>query len=379
MDPLRILALNAGSHSLKAKLFALNGQRALGRPAGLIRAAHRSLAGTQAARLEQLAAFVASFEGDEVDLVAHRVVAASPPSLHLAAPLDEEHREAIRAAAEIAPLHTALTLAALQASERALPDAAQFAVYDSYFQNTLPDYAAIYGVPFDWFCAGLRRIGYHGLSHQYALHRAAEVLGRAPVALRMISAHLGGGTSLASIANAVCFDATLGFTPLDGMPMIVRHGAIDPGMMLYALSHGLADLETLARIRNEAETAGGAGEIDELVRAMRCGDARATLALESYCYSISRAVGSLVPSIRGVDVLAFTGGIGEHSPEVRARVCESLEFLGIVLDGQANAANAGEIGRRDAAARTLIIHAEEEWVMACHAAAAAERAAPVAT
>jgi acetate kinase len=164
------------------------------------------------------------------------------------------------------------------------------------------------------------------------------------------------------------------------MPMIVRHGAIDPGMMLYALSHGLADIETLARIRNEAGIAGGAGEIDDLVRAMRCGDARATLALESYCYSISRAIGSLVPSIRGVDVLAFTGGIGEHSPEVRARVCESLEFLGIVLDGQANAANAGEIGRRDAAARTLIIHAEEEWVMACHAADAAERAAaPVAS
>jgi acetate kinase len=376
---LRVLALNVGSHTLKAKLFALDGPRALGRPASALRVAQRSLAEDPAARPAQIEAFVASFAGEAVDIVAHRVVAALPPSMHVASPLDAEHRAAIREAGELAPLHTALTFSILDASERAFPDVPQFAVYDSWFHRTLPEYAAIYGVPFEWYCAGLRRIGYHGLSHEYAMHRAAEMLDRAPSSLRLISAHLGGGSSLAAIANAVCVDTTMGFTPLDGVPMLTRPGAVDPGIILYALHHGLAELETLPRILNDESgllgISGSSGEIDEIVRAMRCGDARATLAFEAFCHGISRAIGSLVPAIGGLDVLTFTGGIGEHSPEVRARTCAPLEFLGISLEETANKANPteGEIGRRDAAARTLVIHAEEEWVMACHAAEIAER------
>jgi acetate kinase len=378
----RVLALNVGSYSLKAKLFALDGERAFGRPAPALRASQRSLTDTPAARLAQIQACIASFEGEPVDAIAHRVVASLPPPLHAAAQLDSEHRGAMRDAAEIAPLHTALTFAAIEASDRAFPDVPKFAVYDSAFHRTLPDYAAIYGVPFEWFCAGLRRIGYHGLIHQYALYRAAELVGRPPATLRLVSTHLGGGSSLAAIANAVCVDTTMGFTPLDGVPMLTQSGAIDPGIILYALHHGLADLESLPGILYERSglrgISGGSGEIDEVVRALRCGDARATLAFEAFCYGIARGVGSIVPAIRGLDVLAFTGGIGEHSPEVRARACRSLEFLGVALDDAANrgCAAEGEIGRRDAAARTLVIHAEEEWMMACHTADVVERSKP---
>jgi acetate kinase len=338
----------------------------------------RSLTGTTAGRMTQAQASIASFAGEAVDIIAHRVVASLPPPLHAAALLDTEHRSQLRAAEEIAPLHTALAFAALEASERTFPGVPQFAVYDSAFHRTLPEYAAIYGVPFDWYCSGLRRIGYYGLIHQYSLHRAAELLGRPPALLRSISAHLGGGASLAAIANAVCADTTMGFTPLDGVPMLTRSGAIDPGIILYALRHDLANLETLSHILNDESgltgISGGSAEIGEIVRAMKCGDARATLAFEAFCYGVSRGVGALVPSIGGVDVLTFTGGIGEHSPEVRARSCASLEYLGISLDEAANKANPveGEIGRREAAVKTLVIHGEEEWMMACHAADAVE-------
>lgn len=375
---MRVLALNVGSHTLKAKLFVLDGQRAFGRPARAIRAMQRSLTGTTAERMTQAQASIASFAGEEADVVAHRIVASMPPPLHAATLLDAEHRSQLRAAEEIAPLHTALSFATLEASERAFPGVPQFAVYDSAFHRTLPEYAAIYGVPFDWYCSGLRRIGYYGLIHQYALYRAAELLGRPPALLRAISVHLGGGASLAAIANAVCADTTMGFTPLDGVPMLTRSGAIDPGIILYALRHDLASLETLPHILNDESgltgISGGLAEIGDLVRAMKCGDARATLAFEAFCYGISRSAGALVPSIGGVDVLTFTGGIGEHSPEVRARSCASLEYLGISLDEAANQAHSveGEIGRREAAAHTIVIHGEEEWMMACHAADAVE-------
>jgi acetate kinase len=375
----RVLALNVGSHTLKAKLFALDHSRAIGRPAAPIRATQHSLTDTAAVRAAQIQACIASYAGESIDVIAHRVVASLPQPLHAASQLDDEHRDAIRAAGDIAPLHTALAFAALEATDRTFPDVPQVAVYDSWFHRTLPDYAAIYGVPFDWYCAGLHRIGYYGLIHEYALHRAAELLGRAPNAMRLLSVHLGAGSSIAAIANAVCVDTTMGFTPLDGVPMLTRPGAIDPGIILYALRHGLADLESLPRILNHESgltgISGASGEIDELVRAMLCGDARATLAFQAFCFGIARGIGSLGPASRGVDVLTFTGGIGEHSAEVRERTCASLEFLGIGLDESANKARPaeGEIGRRDAAARTLVIHAEEEWVMACHTADAAER------
>ena len=376
---MRVLALNVGSHTLKAKLFALDGSRALGRPAAAIRATQHSLTDTVAVRTAQIQACVASYKGEAVDVIAHRVVASLPQPMHAASRLDDEHRNAIRAAGEIAPLHTSLAFAALDAADLAFPDVPQVAVYDSWFHRTLPDYAAIYGVPFDWYCAGLRRVGYNGLAHEYALHRAAELLGRAATSLRLVSVHLGGGSSLSAIANAVSVDTTMGFTTMDGVPMLTRPGALDPGIILYALRHGLADAETLPRILNHESgltgISGGSGEIDELVRGMLCGDARATLAFQAFCFGIARGIGSLAPASRGIDVLTFTGGIGEHSREVRARTCASLECLGISLDEGANKANPaeGEIGRREAAARTLVIHTEEEWVMACHTADAAER------
>jgi acetate kinase len=375
----RVLALNVGSHTLKAKLFALDGQRAFGRPAPALRATQRFLTGTTAERSAQIRACVSSFEGEAVDAVAHRIVATLLPPWHVAARLDAEHRSAMATAAEVAPLHTEFALAALDAAERALPDVPQFGVYDSAFHRTLPDHATIYGVPFDWFCAGLRRTGFHGLAHQYALYRSAELLGRPPAALRLMSAHIGGGSSVAAISNAVCLDTTAGFTLLDGVPMMTRSGAVDPGILLFALRHGLADLETLSHVLHDKSglvgMSGGSGEIDEIVRAMRCGDARATLAFEAFCYGIVRGIGSLVPALQRVDVLAFTGGIAEHSPEVRTSTCNSLGYLGLTLDAAANKANPveGEIGRRDAPARVLVIHAEEEWLMACHTADVAER------
>lgn len=376
---MRVLALNVGTHTLKAKLFALDGERSFGRPAVAQRATQHSLADAPAVRMAQIQACVSSFAGEPVDVVAHRIVASLPQPMHAASRLDREHRDALREAAEIAPLHTELTFAALEASDRAFPDTPQVGVYDSWFHRTLPEYAAVYGLPFEWYCAGLRRIGYNGLIHQYALHRAAELLARPPNLLRLITVHLGGGSSLAAVRNAVCVDTTMGFTPLDGVPMLTRPGAVDPGLILYALSHGLATVETLPRILNHESgltgIGGGSAEIDEIVRAMSCGDARATLAFEAFCCGITRAIGGLVPAIRGVDVVAFTGGIGEHSPAVRARTCAPLEYLGVALDDTANKSNPaeGDIGRRDAATRTLVIHAEEEWMMACHTADAVER------
>ena len=241
---------------------------------------------------------------------------------------------------------------------RALPDVPAVACFDTAFHATLPAAAATYALPREWRERfGLRRFGFHGLSHAYASRRAA--------APRVVSCHLGAGASLAAVRDGICVDTTMGFTPIEGLVMATRAGSVDPGLLLWLLRHGL-DADALERgLDREGGIKGLAGDADmRAVLARDDDDAR--LAIDVYVHRLRAGIAAMAAALGGLDTLVFTGGVGEHAPEIRARTAAGLGFLGLELDAEANANTTAdaEIGAPDARARTLVVTAREDLEVA---------------
>jgi acetate kinase len=259
---------------------------------------------------------------------------------------------------DLAPLHQPAALAGIAAVGRALPDVPAVACFDTAFHATLPAAAATYALPQEWRERyGLRRFGFHGLSHEYASRRAA--------AARAVSCHLGAGASLAAVRDGVCVDTTMGFTPMEGLVMATRSGSVDPGLVLWLLRHGL-DVDALeGGLDREGGLKGLAGEADMRALLAR-DDADARLALDVYVHRLRAAIAAMAAALGGLDALVFTGGVGEHAPEVRARTAAGLGFLGVALDSEANARATAdaEIGAAGAAARTVVVTAREDLEVA---------------
>ena len=295
----------------------------------------------------------------EIEAVAHRVVhggaAFSEPTL-----VDDAVERDLAALTELAPLHNAPALAALGEARRALPNAPHVAVFDTAFHATLPEKAAAYALPArfrnEW---GICRYGFHGLSVQWAAERV-----RVP---RLIVCHLGGGCSVSAVRDGRSVETSMGFTPLEGVPMATRSGSIDPGALLHLLRAGRLTVDELDRALGHESgllgLSGSSGDVDELERR---GDPGARLALAVYCYRIAGAVAAMAVALGGVDALVFTAGVGEHSAHVREAVCGQLGFLGVVLDSGANleAQPDAEIAAPGSAVRVVVLRAREELVAA---------------
>ena len=305
----------------------------------------------------------------EIDIVGHRVVHGGQ-DYQQSTLISPDVKEAIARLSVFAPVHNPVNLEGIEALEKILPNVPQVAVFDTAFHAQLPPAAFVYPGPYEWLEDGIRRYGFHGISHQYCARRAAQILNRDLTHLRLISCHLGNGCSLAAIRGGWSVDTTMGFTPLDGFMMGSRSGAIDPGIIIHLLRRSDLTSEKLDNILNRNSglkgISGVSSDMRQIGEAITQGNERAQLALDIYIHRLRAGIGAMLASLGGLDALIFTAGVGENSAVVRAAACEAFGFLGLKLDGEKNQHTPvdEDIAVVDSAARVLVIHTQEDWEIA---------------
>ena len=276
----------------------------------------------------------------------------------------------LRALTPLAPLHQPAALDAIAAVGSLLPDLPAVACVDTAFHSTLPEAAATYAVPLAWREQfGLKRFGFHGLSHAYASRRAAELLGRDPRHLRVVTCHLGAGASLAAVAGGRSVDTTMGFTPVEGLVMATRSGSVDPGMLLWLLQYGGLQVDDVSDALEHGSGLGalaGTADMREVLARARAGDPSALLARDVYLHRLRSLIASMAASMDGLDALVFTGGVGERASAIRTGAAAGLGFLGVAVDARADEAAKpdADVSAEGARVRTLVIEAREDLEMA---------------
>jgi acetate kinase len=350
----RVLVVNAGSSSLKLRL--LDGRDTVQHRADLP-------AGPGELDTSGLAGVLRDW--GEPDVVGHRIVHGGT-AFTGPARIDDAVRKQLRDLTDLAPLHQPKSLAALDAVTAALPGIPAVASFDTAFHATLPAAAATYAVPQEWRERyGIRRYGFHGLSHAYCSQRAADLLGRPLPGLRIVTCHLGAGASLAAVAGGRSVDTTMGFTPLEGLVMATRSGTVDPGLVLWLEEHEhLTPREVaIALERRSGLTAlAGTGDMRAVEAAAERGDPAAQLAIDVYLHRLVGGIAAMCAATGGVDVLAFTGGVGENSAALRRRAAQRLAFLGVAVDDGRNGSLHGDrdIATASATVRTVVVAARED-------------------
>ena len=308
-----------------------------------------------------------SLEGG-IDAVGHRVVHGGTqftgPVL-----IDESVERALRELTDLAPLHQPKSLAGIDAARGLLPGVPAVACFDTAFHTTLPAAAATYAVPERWRKdLGVRRYGFHGLSHAYASRRAAELVGRPVTELRIVTCHLGAGASLAAVQSGRSVDTTMGFTPLEGLPMATRSGSIDPGLTTWLIEHaGLTVSEVAEALEHRSGMLALAGTADMAhIEATVERDQRSRLAHDVYVHRLRAGIASMASAMDGLDVLVFTGGVGENAASVRAAAAAGLRFLGVRINENPNRSLVGdrEITAHEGGARTVVVTAREDLEIA---------------
>lgn len=340
-----ILFVNAGSTSLKLDLVAPDDTS------------------------ERIASF-GEVDPSSVSAVAHRVVHGGADFVEPVV-IDEGVVAAVHALERIAPLHNAPALAAMEEARHRFHEVPHVAVFDTAFHATIPDAAVTYALPRKWRTEwGIRRYGFHGISVEWSVGRSAELLGRPADELRMVVCHLGGGSSVTAVLGGRSVDTTMGFSPLEGIPMNTRSGSVDPGALVHLLRERELDVDALDHALNHdsgvVALAGGGAGLREIEAAAEAGDADARLAVEVYVHRLAGAIAAMAAAAGGLDVLVFTAGIGEKSPPVRAQSCARLVFLGVELDEETNAGATPDVDVAAAGARprVLVIRAREDLVAA---------------
>ena len=381
-----VLVLNSGSSSIKYQLIDLAGRRlARGQieRIGDVDATHTHRGSTDGGRHEDhmtgavadhgdglrriIEALHADGLGGAVTAIGHRVVHGGD-RFRKPTVIDDEVVAGIEALIPLAPLHNPANLQGIEVARRLWPDVTQVAVFDTAFHATLPEVAYRYAVPESWYTDhDVRRYGMHGTSHAYVARCTADALGRDLAELRLITAHLGNGASVTAVAGGRSIDTSMGLSPLEGLVMGTRSGDLDPAIVFHvARAAGIAPDAVERALIAESGLVGLCGDND--MRAIEArvdrGDPRATLALEVFCYRIRKYVGAYAAVLGGLDALVFTAGIGEHSPTVRARVCDGLGFLGVAVDTDANAKDATVISAADSDVAILVVPTDEELEIA---------------
>lgn len=351
---MRVLCLNAGSSSLKVSLVDPDDrvvtEKNFAAPGGHFDDA-------------ELAAAVHEMEG--VDAIGHRVVHGGPryPS---SVRIDSEVIRYLVTITDLAPLHMPAALAGIAAVSMLLPRIPAVACFDTAFHSRMPPAASTYAIPQEWRQQfGIRRYGFHGFSHAYSARRAAELLDSPGTGLKVVTCHLGSGASVAAVWGGRSMDTTMGFTPLEGLVMGTRSGSVDPGLVLWLQNHlemSATEMSEALDQRSGLEALAGTSDMREVLRGISAGNDRAKLALDVYVHRLRGSIAAMAAAMGGLDVLVFTGGVGENAAAVRAATVSGLRFLGIEIDTTLNAEATSDqdISAESAGVATLVIKAHED-------------------
>lgn len=389
---MKILVINSGSSSLKYTLFDMTDEQVLFSGSfdriGLSHSTHsyKDRKGEETIREteirdhgqaldEMLAALTAGpvTSLEELGAVAHRI--GHGGKYHEAIVVNPDVMAEIRRMTPMIPLHHPAMIKEIEECGVRMPHAVHVAVFDTWFHGSIPDEAAIYGLPYRYFEKGYRRSGFHGNSHAYVAAKAAEFLGKPISELRIITCHLGNGASLCAVDRGKSIDTTLGMTAVEGLIMGTRSGDVDPGLLMVIMDEESLSPEQMRDLLfKESGLLGISGlsrDMREVEAAAAKGNRRAALALDAFCYKAKRFVGSMLMALGGCDALVFTGGIGSNSPTVRRKMLEGAEALGFVVDEAKNQGlhasqgdGAADISTIDAKVRILVIETFEELMMA---------------
>lgn len=308
----------------------------------------------------------------EISAVGHRVVHGGE-RFSSSVIIDDDVMEAIRANINLAPLHNPANITGIEACKKVMPNTPMVAVFDTAFHQTMPKEAYIYAIPYSAYEKyGIRRYGFHGTSHKYVTLRAAKLLERPIEELKMVTCHLGNGSSIAAVKGGKSVDTSMGFTPLEGLPMGTRCGVIDPAIVTFLMEKENMTYQQIDHYLNKESgvlgISGVSSDFRDLEAAANEGNERAQLALDIFAYSIKKYIGAYAAAMGGLDCVVFTAGIGENNPYIRQKACEGLEFLGIYIDREKNEytkkGKEGEISTDDSKVKVLVIPTNEELMIA---------------
>lgn len=389
---MKVLVINSGSSSIKYQLFDMSNQtvvaKGMAERIGIPRSGlTHAPGGREIYRTEQeirnhgqaieliFAALTHADYGvigsvQEIDAIGHRVVHGGEvfdrPTI-----INNYVQENIRRLTELAPLHNPANLLGIEACKKVIPGIRQVAVFDTSFHHTIPRYAYMYGIPYRYYQKyGIRKYGFHGTSHQYVAQRAAVMLGRPLEELKLVSCHLGSGSSIAAILGGCSVDTSMGFTPLEGVIMGTRCGDLDPAIIQYLMEkENLTPGEINNILNNQSGVLGISGlssDFRDLETAAGDGNDRAILAIDVFVHRVRKYIGAYAAALNGVDALIFTAGLGENSPEIRSKICQGLDYLQIGIDSDKNMirGQAADISTASLNCRVLVIPTNEELLIA---------------
>ena len=391
---MKVLVINAGSSSLKYQLIDMENEQLLAK--GLCERIgidghlkHTPLVGDKPvfnediplpSHAEAIAAVIDKLTSleygvvssmHEIDAVGHRVVHGGE-KFASSVLITDEVMKALEECTPFAPLHNPANITGINACVEVMgKDVPQVGVFDTAFHQTMPAKAYMYALPYDYYTNdGVRRYGFHGTSHRYVSKRCAELMGKPIEELKLISCHMGNGSSICAIMNGKSVDTSMGFTPLVGLPMGTRVGDVDPGAMQFIMNkYGMGIDEMLNVLNKKSGVLGVSGvssDFRDLEAAAEEGNERAKLALDMFDYSVAKVVGSYAAAMNGVDAIVFTAGVGENAPTTRAGICQYLGFLGAELDEEANAKRGDDrlISKPGSKVQLWVIPTNEELVIA---------------
>ena len=307
----------------------------------------------------------------EIDAVGHRVVHGGE-KFNKSVLINDEVIAKIKECYGIAPLHNPVNMAGIDAINEVLPEVPQVGVFDTAFHQTMPAKSYMYALPYKYYAEdGVRRYGFHGTSHRYVSQRVCEFLGVEPKGKKIITCHVGNGGSITAVKDGKSVDTSMGLTPTEGRMMGTRCGDVDPGALIFLMDkHKLSSKDMLNMVNKESGLAGISGvssDMREITVAAKQGNEKAILSLEMYEQRITKYVGAFAAEMGGVDIIVFTGGVGEHQSSTRANVCNPLRFMGVEIDDAANDANNGDegiISTPNSAVKVVVIPTDEEYMIA---------------
>lgn len=307
----------------------------------------------------------------EIDAVGHRVVHGGE-KFNKSVLINDEVIAKIKECYGIAPLHNPVNMAGIDAINEVLPEVPQVGVFDTAFHQTMPAKSYMYALPYKYYAEdGVRRYGFHGTSHRYVSQRVCDFLGVEPKGKKIITCHVGNGGSITAVKDGKSVDTSMGLTPTEGLMMGTRCGDVDPGALIFLMDkYNLSSKDMLNMVNKESGLAGVSGvssDMREITAAAKQGNEKAILSLEMYEQRITKYVGAFAAEMGGVDIIVFTGGVGEHQSSTRANVCKPLRFMGVEIDNAANDANNGDegiISTPNSAVKVVVIPTDEEYMIA---------------
>ena len=390
---MKILVLNCGSSSIKYKLFdmasgnvmAQGGIEKIGLPGAFLKltdkAGKKVILEKEIPGHQEGIEFILSVLTDatygcikeykEIDAVGHRVVHGGE-QFASSVLITKEVIDKVIECSDLAPLHNPANLKGIYAMEALIPGIPQVAVFDTAFHQTMPDYAYMYGLPYELYTKyGVRRYGFHGTSHRYVSHRACEILGVPYEEQRIITAHVGNGGSIAAVDHGKCVDTSMGLTPTEGLLMGTRCGDVDAGALAFLIDKEGLDAAGMSNLINKqsgvAGLSGVSSDMREIEAAVAAGNPRAIMALNVYNYRIKKYIGAYAAAMGGCDILVWTGGVGENQWETRRVVCQGMEYMGMKIDVEKNHGMRGEemvISTPDSKVTIIVVPTDEEFMIA---------------